>query len=98
MRAYAFFDSDYAPCGFLIVPEDASPYDDSHTVLIQTDWDFPGVATSMGWQACSQCGATDGTVNCEHRTASDMIAEAYDWIREHDGELFEALTEYLDHD
>ena len=94
--AYVYFDSGYAPCAFLIVRDGADPYsnDPADTVLIQTDWDYPGVASNMGLQPC-HCGETDGTVDCPHKTASDMISAAYDFIREHDGETFEALNDYL---
>jgi hypothetical protein len=57
--------------------------------LIQSDWDYPGVASSFGWEACQLCGRTDGTVNCEHRTASEMISEAGDYLTEHVGDEIE---------
>jgi len=57
-----------ADCGtFLLRAEDG------RDVLVQTDWDFPGVASTFGWSACP-CGATDGTVDCEHRMAGDITA------------------------
>ena len=73
--AYVYFDSSYAPCGFLIVPQDGDPYDDESTTLVQTDWDFPGVASRMGFVPCD-CDATDGTVDCRHHTATEMISAA----------------------
>lgn len=59
-------------------------------MVIQTDWDYPGLASSMGWRAC-ECGGTDGTVDCEKcgRVADRMMAEAYDWIRAHMNEKFD---------
>jgi len=60
---------------------------DEETTFIQSDWDYPSVASAMGWQACP-CGGTDGTVDCEHRTASAMIADAFDFIEAHEGEEF----------
>jgi len=54
---------------------------DGREILVQTDWDFPGVAGTFGWCPCS-CGATDGTVNCDHRTADDMISDARAFLRE----------------
>jgi len=94
--AYAYFDASYAPCGFLIVKDSANPYSEnpSDSALIQSDWDFPGVASRMGFVPCA-CGATDGTVDCAHRTASEMIAAAYDFIRGHAGESFAGLDDYL---
>ena len=44
------------------------------------DWDFPGLASTFGWTPCP-CGTTDGTIDCEHRTAGEMIAEAHDFLR-----------------
>ena len=59
--------------------------EDGLDLLVQTDFDFPGVATTFGWSACS-CGATDGTVDCDHRTADEMIVEARDFLRAHAGD------------
>lgn len=84
------FDPSYAPCAFLVVKDGA----DHHEELIHTDWDWPGVASRMGWQACS-CGATDGTVDCAHRTAGDMIEDAGQFIRDHAGETFPELDDYF---
>jgi hypothetical protein len=57
--------------------------DDGEEILIQTDWDFPGVAIAFGWRPC-HCG-TDGTVDCPHKTASTMIAEATEYLDDHVG-------------
>jgi len=94
--AYVFFDSSYAPCGFLIVPDDGDPYDDN-TALIQTDWDFPGVASRTGWSPC-WCGKTDGTIDCEHKTAIAMISEAYEHLRVNQQRVYPELDEYLPED
>lgn len=59
--------------------------DNGRDVLIQTDWDYPGVASTFGWCPC-ECGFTDGTVDCEHRTADDMIQEASQYILDHIGD------------
>lgn len=92
--AYIHFDSDYAPCGFLIVKDGGDPYSETDSMLIQTDWDYPGVASRLGYVPCG-CGTTDGTVDCAHNTATDMISAAYDWIADHAGEQFPELDEYL---
>ena len=63
--------------------------DDGRTVHIGTDWDYPSIASNLGWRPCDKCRATDGTVDCEHKTASEMIAEAHDFLDEHEGESFE---------
>ena len=58
------------------------------SVLFQTDWDFPGTASSYGWQAC-ECGETDGTIDCAHKTASEMIGQAADYLDEHIGDVID---------
>lgn len=63
-------------------------HDDGRSVLIQTDWDYPGTASTFGWRPCS-CGETDGTVDCPHRTASEMIASAAEFLDDHIGERVE---------
>lgn len=90
--AYLHFNRRYAPVGFLIVADGASPLGDS--VLVQSDWDYPGVASRTGFVPC-ECGATDGTVDCPHRTASDMISAAYGWLEARDGLSFPDLDDYL---
>lgn len=92
--AYIHFDSHRAPCGFLIVATGADPADDSRTTLVQTDWDYPGIAGRLGWIPCP-CGATDGTIDCEHRKAVGMIAEAFDRLHDHDGEDSPELDDCL---
>ena len=59
--------------------------DDGQQILVQTEWDFAGLASTFGWSACS-CGVTDGTVDCEHRTAGEMIADAHNFLRAHTGD------------
>ena len=63
--------------------------DDGREVAFQTDWDWPGLASNFGYVSC-ECGRTDGTVDCPHKTASRMIADAYDFLLEHEGETVEA--------
>ena len=62
--------------------------DDGQDLLIQTDWDFPGIASTFGWTPCS-CGHTDGTVDCAHKTASQMIAEARAFLDDNVGDELE---------
>ncbi len=59
------------------------------SVIFQTDWDYPGLAESLGWsvtrahkRGCSDTGSTDGTVTCKGcgRTASHFIAAAAEWL------------------
>ena len=91
--AYVHRDPSYAPCGFLIVPTGGNPRGPD-TVLVQTDFDFPALASRLGFVPCD-CGATDGTVDCEHRTASEMISAAYDYLVEHAGEESAELDDYF---
>ena len=68
---------------FKLVAEDGS------SILIQSDWDYAHLARNFGWQPCPHCKATDGTIDCEHRSASAMIAEAAVFLDDHVGERFE---------
>jgi hypothetical protein len=57
-------------------------------ILIQTDFDYPSIASTFGWSPCV-CGHTDGTVDCAHKTASQMIAEAQAFLDDHIGDSVE---------
>lgn len=71
---------------------------DGRTILIQTDWDYPGTAQTFGWSLtevqqegrkdnpCDHDG-TDGTVQCPECRLSPgaFISAAYDWLVENDG-------------
>ncbi|MFO0964633.1 MAG: hypothetical protein U0793_03470 [Gemmataceae bacterium] len=79
------------PCGlFLLIPVHANGrrVRDLDAIAVQSDWDYPGVASSFGYVPCD-CGRTDGTVDCDHRSAGDMIADAGEFLREHDGETID---------
>ena len=87
-------DPQYAPCGYLVCRVHGEPghydwstRDDNNTVLVQTDWGFPSLASAFGFVPC-ECGRTDGTVDCEHKTATEMITAAADWLDDHCGIVF----------
>ena len=62
--------------------------DDDREILIQTDWDYPGVASNLGWSPCHD--GTDGTIDCPcGNTAMDLIASAQEFLNDHIGESFE---------
>jgi hypothetical protein len=44
------------------------------TLCVQSDWDFPGLASSFGWESC-ECGATDGTIDCKQKHVGDEIED-----------------------
>ena len=59
--------------------------DDGRDLLIQSEWDYPATAMTFGWNPCTRCrrtckGASDGTINCPRRTASEHIASAQTWL------------------
>ena len=79
-------------CPCEIVPEDP----ELESILIQTDWDFPGVASTFGWSPRflqvsprRECGhaSTDGTVDCPDcgLKAGDFIESARQFIEDNDG-------------
>lgn len=59
------------------------------TILIQTDREYPAAASCFGWVPCRRCNMTDGTVDCEHKTATEMIQEAQDFLNHCIGEEYE---------
>lgn len=61
---------------------------DTCVLFVQSDWDLPGLASSLGYVPC-ECGATDGTVDCDHKKATDMMTEAFDYLAERDGTTFD---------
>ena len=58
------------------------------SVLIQTDWDYPGTASTFGWSVGCDC-STDGTVDCLHKTASEHMASAYEYLCDNIGKVVE---------
>ena len=72
-----------APCCYVLVDEDTG-----EDILVQTDWDYPSVASAFGFVPCD-CGETDGTVDCPHKTAGEMITAAAEWLDDHIGETVE---------
>lgn len=77
--------------------------DDGRDILVQTDWDYPGVASSFGWSVrsvrptlahapadCEHIG-TDGTVGCETcgLTPSQFIADASAYLDDNIGRTAE---------
>lgn len=55
------------------------------TLNFQIDWDYPRLADSFGAHVVCDCGATDGTVDCPHKTASKMIEDGVNWLSKNDG-------------
>jgi hypothetical protein len=58
-------------------------------VIIDTDYDYPGLASNFGWTPCPFCRETDGTVDCKHRTAGAMMQSAQSFLDKHIGETAE---------
>lgn len=71
--------------------------------FVQSDWDYPGLAQSLGWSVtdvaveadptCEHDG-TDGTVRCEGcgADAGVFLSAAYDWLHARDGHTLEYVT------
>ena len=69
-------------------------HDDERDMLIQSDWDFCGIGMAFGWNPCAKCrrtchGASDGTIDCARRSASEHIASAQEWLDRHIGKRIE---------
>lgn len=72
--------------------------DDGRDLLVQTDWDWPGVASTFGWsinncqwpiEDCDPCEheGTDGTVKCPKcgMPVSTFLKSAREWLDDNDG-------------
>lgn len=59
--------------------------DTGKSIYYQTDYDYPRLVSELGGNVMCDCGETDGTVDCPHKTASDMITAADDWLFDNDG-------------
>lgn len=95
-----FRDPQYAPVGFLICRKLRhgrwNARDDDNTILVDTDWDFPGLASHLGWLGCPH--GSDGTVRCCEcgKSPSEFISEAYDYLVAHQGERFDGSDYFGD--
>lgn len=102
----AFLDNNPsdAPCCRKLVLEPTYPQREMYeiprhatlSILYQQDWDWPSLARMFGWAPCHD--VTDGTVDCSicGKTASTMIAEASEWLDDHDGCSCEVDLDYYD--
>lgn len=83
-----------APGCYAILSED-----EKESILVQVDYDFPGLANSFGWdmtelqhegENCRHSG-TDGTVVCPEcgMTAGAFISAAAEWLDSNDGAMVE---------
>ncbi len=90
-------DSKYAPCGYIVCLVDDDGHwdmysdDTSKTILVDSDWGFPGLASTFGWSPCCGAGQTDGTVDCLSCGAKtgDLISSAADFLDDHLGTIVE---------
>lgn len=66
-------DPSYAPCCYVLCQCTGDPglmdwdtRDEEHTILVQTDWDYPGIARSFGWEGDDRDieGAADYLDDC----------------------------------
>ena len=78
---------DEGPHGTFLLVEIVNGVPTGNDKLIQTDWAYPGVAGSFGYIPCTECDETDGTIDCEHHTASEMIQAAQEWLDDNIGEV-----------
>ena len=78
--------------------------DGNESVLFQTDWDFPVLARTLGWngkvgrELCEHA-STNGKVTCAEcgLTPSDFITAASSWLDKHCGQVFRNRgSEYFD--
>lgn len=74
---------DYCDHGTFVIVN----LDTDEDILVQTDWDYPGLAMTFGWSPCH--GETDGTVKCPvcGMSADTLIADAGIYLDDHIGDV-----------
>ena len=91
-----YIESHYSAYLLTLINADGT---DGADLLIQTDWDYPGIANALGiWSHPHNC--TDGTVTCSEcgKSASLMIEEAGNALDEHCDSIVEchsSIGEYF---
>jgi hypothetical protein len=83
-------NSSYAPCSYIVckvIDDHWNDHDENNTILVDTDWGWPSLASALGWSPCHD--STDGTIDCDvcGNTASQLITSAGEWIDNHLGEI-----------
>ena len=75
MNIGLFFDPQWAPCSLLVIQVDEkgqpvmNPYEfNDISVLVQTDYEHPGLASTFGWKG---------------ETGVEDIPEATEWLFDH---------------
>lgn len=60
--------------------------DDGRSIPVVSDWEYPGIASTFGWEPCHR--VTDGTIDCPvcGQSASDLLASAQTYLDDHVGE------------
>jgi len=71
---------------YVITKVDSGGDETGNDIFVQSDWDFPAIASCFGFVPC-ECGMTDGTIDCAHHTVSEMISAARDYLDDHIGDI-----------
>jgi hypothetical protein len=61
---------------------------------VSLDCDYPKIAEIFGCHAICDCGSTDGSVDCDHKTASQMIGEAFSFLDDNIGAISDETFGY----
>jgi len=67
------------------------------TFTAHSDRDIPMLADMLRARIVCHCGTTDGSIDCEHRTVSEMIESAYDFLYERVGQTFYLPVCYVEY-
>ena len=59
--------------------------------FIQSDWDWAGLCIKPGLASVRDAVAPMGPLDCAHRTVSEMLSEAFDYLAERDGQTFDLV-------
>ena len=88
--ARLYFERGFVPVGFLIVRDGVDPHREApgDSVLIQSDWDYPSVASAIGFDQAQ-------LFHNKRPTIGEVISAAYDFLYEYNGQSFPQLDDYL---
>jgi hypothetical protein len=88
--AMLYFGRGFVPVGFLIVRDGVDPHRETpgDSVLIQSDWDYPSVASAIGFDQSR-------LFRDRRPTIGEVISAAYNFLYERHGQSFPQLDDYL---
>lgn len=75
---------------------------DGREIKVNTDWQFPSIASLAGWSPCLRCrrvcqDESDGTIDCVRRSAFEHILDAAAYLENNIGRRIRDLNGVFDY-